>query len=129
MADPEIVLALQQSALELGFPFRVGVTHSKDSFYGEVEPDRQPLSSQLTQRWQAWRAAGAICSEMEASALFILASLHSKRAGGVMTMVAENEGLPTDQEGKKLFHGDRAIRTAIDGVKRLIEKDQQTATD
>ena len=46
-----------------------------------------------------------------------------------MTMVAENEGLPTDQEGEKLFHGDRAIRTAIDGVKRLIEKDQQTATD
>jgi uridine phosphorylase len=128
LADPEIVLALQQSALGLGFPFRVGVTHSKDSFYGEVEPDRQPLSSQLTQRWQAWRAGGAICSEMEASALFILASLHSKRAGGVMTMVAENEGLPTDQEGEKLFHGDRAIRTAIDGVKRLIEKDQQTAT-
>ena len=28
LADPEIVLALQQSALELGFPFRVGVTHS-----------------------------------------------------------------------------------------------------
>ena len=65
---------------------------------------------------------------MEASALFILASLHSKRAGGVMTMVAENEALPTDQEGEKLFHGDRAIRTAIDGVKRLIEKDQRTAT-
>lgn len=82
----------------------------------------------MTQRWQAWRAAGAICSEMEASALFILASLHSKRAGGVMTMVAENEGLPTDQEGEKLFHGDRAIRTAIDGIKRLIKKDQRTAT-
>ena len=32
------------------------------------------------------------------------------------------------KEGEKLFHGDRAIRTAIDGVKRLIEKDQQTAT-
>ena len=126
LADPEVVLALHESALELGFPFRVGVSHSKDSFYGETEPDRQPLSLHLTQRWQAWRAAGAICSEMEASALFILARLHRKRAGGVMTMVAENESLPTAQEGEKLFHGDRAIRTAIDGVKRLIEKDQRT---
>ena len=124
----EIVLTLQESALELGFPFRVGVSHSKDSFYSEIEPDRQPLSSQLTQRWQAWRAAGAICSEMEASALFILASLHGKRAGGVMTMVAENEGLPTDQDGEEQFPGDRAIRTAIEGVKRLIEKDRRTAT-
>ena len=128
LADPEIVLTLQESALELGFPFRVGVSHSKDSFYSEVEPDRQPLSSQLIQRWQAWRAAGAICSEMEASALFILASLHGKRAGGVMTMMAENEGLPTDQDGEEQFHGDRAIRTAIEGVKRLIEKDRRTAT-
>jgi hypothetical protein len=45
-----------------------------------------------------------------------------------MTMVAENESLPTDQEGGKLFHGDRAIRTAIDGVKRLIEKDRRTTS-
>ena len=125
LADPEIVLdPAGKVHSNWGFLSASALAIPKIRFTARVEPDRQPLSSQLTQRWQAWRAAGAICSEMEASALFILASLHGKRAGGVMTMVAENEGLPTDQDGEEQFHGDRAIRTAIEGVKRLIKKDQ-----
>ena len=39
VADPDVVIALRQAALKLGLTFRVGVSHSKDSFYGEVEPE------------------------------------------------------------------------------------------
>jgi uridine phosphorylase len=84
-----------------------------------------PLADELQKHWKAWVEGGAICSEMESSAIFILASIHRKRAGGVMMMVAAGEGLPEDEEGKKLFHGDRAIRTAIEGVKILIEMDRK----
>ena len=125
VANVDVVQALRMGAEKLSYPYQVGVSHSKDSFYGEVEPERMPLSGQLEERWQAWVKGGAICSEMEASAIFILASIHRKRAGAVMMMVAAGEGLPEDEEGKKLFHGDRAIQTAIEAIKLLIEQDRR----
>jgi uridine phosphorylase len=127
VADIDVVHALRAGAEQLGLPYQVGVTHSKDSFYGEVEPERMPMAGHLEERWGAWVKGGAICSEMEAAAIFILASIHRKRAGGVMMMVNAEEGLPNDEAGKKLFHGDRAIQTAIEALKILIEQDQQAS--
>jgi uridine phosphorylase len=124
IAHVDVVLALRQAAEALDLPFQLGVAQSKDSFYGETETDRMPLSEQLHARWKAWVAGGAICSEMESAAIFILSSIYRKRAGGVMMMVGERQGLPKTLEEKELFHGDRAIRTAIEAIKILIEKDR-----
>jgi len=123
IADPDVVLALRQGAEKLGLTYRVGISHSKDSFYGETESRRMPIAEQLEARWKAWVEGGAICSEMESAAIFVIASIHRARAGGVMMMVGYEQGLPEDEHGKKLFHGDRAIRTAIEGIKILIERD------
>jgi uridine phosphorylase len=125
VADIDVVLALREAAEKLELPYHLGVTQSKDSFFGEVEADRMPLADRLHERWKAWVEGGAICSEMESSAIFILSSIHRKRAGGVMMMVAAGEGLPETEAGKELFHGDRAIRTAIEAVKILIERDRK----
>jgi uridine phosphorylase len=127
VADVDIVHALRKGAKKLNLPYRLGISQSKDSFYGEVEPDRMPMADRLKSRWDAWVAGGAICSEMEASTIFILSSIHRTRAGGVMMMVSAEEGLPDDEEGKKLFHGDRAIQTAIEALKVLIEQDRKAA--
>jgi uridine phosphorylase len=126
VADIDVVHAMREGAKRLGLPYQVGITQSKDSFYGEVEADRMPIAGKLHKRWKAWVEGGAICSEMESAAIFILASIHRKRAGGVMMMVAAGEGLPDDEEGKELFHGDRAIRAAVEGVKILIEMDSKS---
>jgi uridine phosphorylase len=115
---------LRKAAQNLNLPHLLGISQSKDSFYGEVEPDRMPMAERLKSRWKAWVKGGAICSEMEASTIFILSSIHRKRAGGVMMMVCAEEGLPDDEEGKELFHGDRAIQTAIEALKILIEQDR-----
>lgn len=127
VADVDVVYALREGAKNLNFPYQVGVTQSKDSFYGEVEADRMPMASRLHERWEAWVKGGAICSEMEASAIFILSSIHRTRAGAVMMMVGHGEGLPEDEEGKKLFHGDRAIQTAIEAIKILIQQDREAS--
>jgi uridine phosphorylase len=126
VADVDVVLALREAARNLGIPYKLGVTQSKDSFYGEVEHERMPLADQLQERWNAWVEGGAICSEMESSAIFILASINRKRAGGVMMMVASGLGLPKSDEEKALFRGDRAIRTAIEGIKNLIVMDRNS---
>ena len=125
VADIDVTLALREAAQKLGLPFRVGVTQSKDSFYGEVEKERIPVADHLRSRWKAWVAGGAICSEMESAVIFILSSIHRVRAGGVMMMVATGEGLPDTEEEKNLFHGDRAIKTAIEALRILIEKDKK----
>jgi len=125
VADIDVTLALREAAQKLGLPFRVGVTQSKDSFYGEVETERIPVADHLRSRWKAWVAGGAICSEMESAVIFIISSIHRVRAGGVMMMVATGEGLPDTEEEKNLFHGDRAIKTAIEALRILIEKDKK----
>lgn len=124
VADLDVVLAMRTGAERAGVPYRLGITHSKDSFYGEVEPERMPMAGMLQERWQAWRQGGAICSEMEAATIFILASIYGKRAGGVMLMAAPPSPGEDPETRRALWDVDRAIRTAIEGVKALIEIDR-----
>jgi uridine phosphorylase len=113
IADLEIVSALRRAAQIKGVRYRVGITQSKDSFYGEVEPERSAVSEKLLNRWRAWEIGGAICSEMEASAIFIIASMLKVRAGGIMAMHGEGEFGSLEP----------LIETAIVGVRELIKGD------
>jgi uridine phosphorylase len=127
VADMDVVLALKEGAIRAGIPYRLGITQSKDSFYGEIEPERMPMSDQLLNRWKAWVDGGAICSEMEASVLFIISSIHRKRASGVMLMSGSEDKQPETAEEMEKFHKlfdiQRAISTSIEGLKVLIEND------
>lgn len=129
IADIDVVLALREAAKKLGIPHHVGPTQSKDSFFGEVEPNRMPVDWRLNQRWKAWVASGTICSEMEASTLFILSSIYRKRAGGVMLMFSMTEPSPETPEEiadvTARMDINRPIQVAIEGLKILIQQDQQ----
>ena len=130
VADVDVVKAMVQGAKNLEMPYRVGISQSKDSFYGEVEPQRMPMNRQLLDRWKAWVDGGAICSEMEAAVIFIISSIHRKRAGGVMLMAGSEDTQPQTEEAQaefaRLFDVDRVIRTAIEGLKVLIEADRKS---
>jgi uridine phosphorylase len=129
VAHIDVVLAMVQGAKNASFPYRVGISQSKDSFYGEIEPERMPVASRLLDRWKAWVAGGAICSEMESAVIFIISSIQRVRAGGVMLMASSPDLAPKTEEEKKAFEEkfnvDRAIRTAIEGLKVLIAQDRQ----
>jgi uridine phosphorylase len=126
LADIDVVTAMRSGAQKAGIPYRVGPTQSKDSFYGEVEPDRMPVSDRLNRRWKAWVDGGAICSEMEAAVIFIISAIHRKRAGGVMLMASMDDN-EDPEERAALWDIDRAIRVAVEGLKILIEQDKQAA--
>jgi uridine phosphorylase len=120
---------MQEGAKNAGIPYHLGISQSKDSFYGEVQPERMPVDKRLAERWKAWVAGGAICSEMEASTIFVLSSIYRKRAGGVMLMAGpdmdDESQSPEDRtKAMKLFDINRVIRVAIEGFKVLIERDQ-----
>jgi uridine phosphorylase len=122
VANIDVTLALRTAAEKLEFPFHLGVSQSKDSFYGEVEPERQPLAEQLNARRKAWIAGGAVCSEMEAATVFVVSTILRKRAGGVMLIVDSQFA----EGGEKPHHQmlDRLISTGIEAIKLLIEQDR-----
>jgi uridine phosphorylase len=126
VAHTDVVLALKEGALRAGLPHYLGVSQSKDSFYGEVEPGRMPVAGRLHDRWKAWKMGGALCSEMEASIIFIIAGIHRKRAGGVMLMGADfdNEAGAQEESDPANFDVERAIRVAVEGLKVLIARDR-----
>lgn len=116
IADLDVVECLRQACAARGLRHHVGLSHSKDSFYSEVQPERMPLAATLQQNWNAWVQGGVLCSEMEAATLFVVCSVLHKRAGGVM--IALNQA-PTTLEP--------LCRAALDGVQRLIDLDRAAA--
>jgi uridine phosphorylase len=129
VAHIEVVNALMAGAADLGVKTFTGVCQSKDSFYGEVERARMPMAQQLEDRWNAWIAAGALASEMEAAALFILCAIYRKRAGAALQVINEFDLAEVDEEdaAKHMaeFDADRVIKVAIAGLKHLIETDKR----
>lgn len=125
VANVDVVNAMQASAKALGLHHHCGVSQSKDSFYGEVERTRMPMSAHLEERWNAWVSGGALCSEMESSAIFVLSSIYRKRAGGVMLVINESELAEETGADKHMqeFDAESVIKVAVEGIKNLIRSD------
>lgn len=124
VADVDVTVALRDGARDTGIPFHLGVAQSKDSFYGQHEPERMPVAAELARRWDAWTAGGAICSEMEAAALFIVASTLRVRAGGVMLIFQNLDHAPPTADDLRKGDVDRVIEVAVAGLRRLIAADR-----
>ncbi len=123
VADLVVTQALIEGAKRANCRFHAGVIHSKDSFYGEVEPERMPVADDLLRRWKAWIQAGALASEMEAATLFIVSSVLKARAGCIL-LAAANVVSPK-AKGKISIIEDvsSVILAAVEGLRVLIEWD------
>jgi uridine phosphorylase len=124
VADVDVTVALRDGARDACIPFHLGIAQSKDSFYGQHEPERMPIAAELANRWEAWMAGGAICSEMEAATLFIVASTLRVRAGGVMLIFQNLDHTPPTEEDRRNGDVERVIDVAIAGLRRLIAADR-----
>lgn len=114
IADINLVMALKRAAVKTGARHRIGITQSKDSFYGQHEPERMGVAQDLLERWKAWEIGGALCSEMEASALFVIASMLRVRASGIMMVHAQDPMPPLDI----------LLNTAVQGLREIIAEDR-----
>ena len=109
VADRHVVDALAKAAAARGLKYAEGISQSKDSFYGEVDPDCSPVGEHLKERWKAWQRGNVMCSEMECAAIFVISSIRKCRASAIM-----NWG-----------NMDETIKTACDAVRIMIEQDKQ----
>ena len=99
----------------------VGVVQSKDSFYGEIRPERMPVADQLQSHWNALMAAGVLASEMESAALFVVAAVLHVRCGSVLNVLWNDENEPP-AVGKDAAM--RGVYTAVGALRRLIAQDR-----
>lgn len=127
VADLEVTRALALGARKTGQPYRIGIAQSKDSFFGQHEPGRMPVANRLKDRWSAWVAGGAICSEMEAAGLFIVGSTLRVRVGGIMQILGHHDQSPMTAEEKASVSLDDLLTTAVAGLRELIAHDRAEA--
>ena len=124
VADLDITNALVQASKIFNQTYHTGVVHCKDSFYGQHRPETLPNSAELLAKWDAWCKLGAKASEMESSALFIVASYLKVRCGTVLLVVANQERAKANLPNPQCHDTDIAIKVAIEAIKLLIEQDK-----
>lgn len=91
VANLDVICALREAARDQAIRFHTGVVQSKDSFYGQHEPQVMPVDYMLQQHWGAWKKMGCLASEMESAALFIVAQYLRVRCGAVFLTMANQE--------------------------------------
>ena len=86
IASHNVVSSLIRASKNLKIDSKVGICQSKDSFFGETEPDRMPVAPYLDYKWKSWQKGGVGASEMEAATLFTLSQIKRIEAGAILAI-------------------------------------------
>ena len=125
VANLEVINALVEGAKREHCEFHTGVVQSKDSFYGQHEPEVKPVSYELMNKWEAWKRLGCLASEMESAALFVVANYLRVRAGACFLVIANQEREKSGLENPVVHDTDKAIKVAVEAVRELIRADKE----
>ena len=126
VANLDVVCALREAARDQAIRFHTGVVQSKDSFYGQHEPQVMPVDYMLLQHWGAWKKMGCLASEMESAALFIVAQYLRVRCGAVFLTMANQEREVLGLSNPVVHDTDMAVRVGVEALKKLIAQDRMT---
>lgn len=119
---------LVQAAEEFEAPYHVGIVQCKDSFYGQHSPEIMPVHRELMDKWEAWKIGGALGSEMESAALFVLAAVRHVKCATVLQMLWNQEQKKVDTSAPDQNGMEDAIQVAIQAIKLQIRKDSYDKT-
>ena len=103
----------------------MGVVQCKDAFYGQHKPEDLPVSKELLEKWDAWCKLGCKASEMESAALFTVGAYLKKQVGTVLFVVSNQERVKAGLSNEILHDTDLAIRTAIEAIKLLMQREKE----
>lgn len=125
IANLDIINSLIVAAKNLSYSYHAGIVQCKDSFYGQHAPESKPVSYELLNKWEAWKRLGCLASEMESAALFVVSSYLKVKSGSVFLAVANQEREKEGLENPVVHDTDKAIKTAIEAIKILINKNEE----
>ena len=108
----------------LEYATHMGIVQCKDSFYGQHSPEKSPVYYELLNKWESWKRLGVKASEMESSALFVVASALGVRCGSCFHAVWNQEREKAGMFMPMTEDTSGAIRVGIEAVKQLILADK-----
>ena len=86
IASHNVVSSLIKASKNLNIDSKVGICQSKDSFFGETEPERMPVAPYLDFKWKSWQKGSVGASEMEAATLFTISQIKRIEAGAILAI-------------------------------------------
>ncbi len=120
VADFELTSCLVNTCKNLKMSYHCGVVQCKDSFYGQHNPERMPVSYELVDKWKAWKKLGVLASEMESAALFTVAATLGVKCSSVFNVVWNQERKHMGYKEKDCHSTKNAIIIAVETIKELI---------
>lgn len=123
----QLLKALEESSVSLGFHTTVGVSITKDSFYTQAEPETKPVSDDLIRRWQSYVRGGAVCTSMEESILFSVGSSLGIRTASILVSATNFDGSVSKRNSADVYPTDsiqKPILSAIEALRRIIRQDK-----
>lgn len=124
VANYDVLNALVKASKDLGKKYHVGIVQCKDAYYGQHEPETKPVAYELINKWNAWLKLGALASEMESAALFIVGAYRRVRVGAILNVVANQERRKLGLDDPMEHDTEAAIVTAIEAIRNLIKEDK-----
>ena len=124
VADFRVTGALVHAAMGKRLHWHTGVVQSKDSFYGQHSPSRMPVAAELGYKWEAWKRLGVLASEMEAAALFTVASSLQVRCGACFHVIWNQERKAAGLLEADDYDTEKAVAVAVEVLRLLIEADR-----
>ncbi len=124
VADFGIASALKEASEELGYCTHTGVVQCKDAFYGQHSPEKSPVYYDLLQKWESWKRLGVKASEMESSALFVVADALHVRCGSCFHVVWNQEREKAGMFMPMTEDTSGAIKVGVEAIKKLILEDR-----
>ena len=125
VADFEVLEAMVDSARNMGLSYHVGVAQSKDSFFGQHEPEKMPVSYELQNKWEAYLRMGCLASEMEGAALLTVGQYLRVRVGACFLVIANQERAKKGLSNEQVHDSGQSIELAVEAIKKLIESDRK----
>lgn len=138
LANFEVTSALVQAAKEIyDNPnvfgnYHVGVVHSKDSFYGEVNPDGSAVGENIKSRWDSYLKSGCLASEMECAAIYAVGQVRKAegkipriRCGAVLTALWNAERSKRGLDDTISNDTTRGIKCAVRALEIIIANDAE----
>lgn len=122
VANVDVLLALIHAAEHSGLSTHVGVVQSKDSFFGQHEPEKMPAGYDLIKKWEAWKKMGCLASEMETAALFMVGGYLRVRVGACYLVVANQERAKNGLANVQVHDTEAVVDVALDSVRYLIRE-------
>ena len=103
IADRHVVEALAEAAQRLGYRYMEGMIQTKDSYFGQVEPQNMPCEKRLNERMECWKRGNVAVTDMESATLFIISQIRKVRAASIMSFKETEKSIKTILEAIKIL--------------------------